>query len=75
MKVNLPLATLAVGAACQATFEPADFNITEALIGNGVDVSALPELASLVERASTTGCSAAVSLDNQQTHRSIQLTL
>lgn len=71
MKTNLPLATLAVGVACQATFEPADFNVTEALIGNGVDVSALPELASLVERASTTGCSAAVSLDNQQTQRSI----
>lgn len=41
------------GALAQSeasVFEVADFNITEALIDNGVDVSAIPELSGLVER-------------------------
>ncbi|KAF3052903.1 hypothetical protein E8E11_011465 [Didymella keratinophila] len=44
---------LAAGTLAQANigiFEPVDFNITEALISNGVDVSAMPELSGLVER-------------------------
>jgi hypothetical protein len=43
------------------TFEPVEFNITEALIENGVDVTAIPELSGLVERSSSKACSAAVS--------------
>ena len=61
MKTVLPFATLVASAASQSTFEPADFNITEALFENGVNVSALPDLASLAERASISGCSVAVS--------------
>jgi hypothetical protein len=36
----------------QDAFEPTDFNVTEALIENGVDFSALPELAVLTEKRS-----------------------
>jgi hypothetical protein len=61
MKNLVPLAALVAGAASQSTFEPSDFNITEALLDNGVNVSALPDLAPLAERSSTSGCSAAVS--------------
>lgn len=61
MKKVIALAGFVVSAASQSTFEPADFNITEALLDNGVNVSALPDLAPLVDRASTSGCSAAVS--------------
>ncbi|KAJ4992468.1 FAD binding domain-containing protein [Stagonosporopsis vannaccii] len=61
MKTIAFLAALVAGTASQSTFEPTDFNITEALLANGVDVSALPELAPLVDRASTSGCSAACS--------------
>ena len=44
-----------------AAFEPADFNVTEALIHNGVNVSAIPELSSLVERTlDLTPCSIVV---------------
>jgi hypothetical protein len=65
MKSIVPLAALAAGVVSQSTFEPADFNITEALLDNGVNVSALPDLSSLVDRSSTSGCSAAVSRINQ----------
>jgi hypothetical protein len=55
---------LAAGTLAQANiggFEPADFNITKALIGNGVDVSAIAELSGLVERTlDLTPCSIAV---------------
>ena len=43
-------------------FEAPDFNITEALIANGINVSALPELAPLIDRSPLGGCSIAVSL-------------
>ncbi|KAJ8113339.1 hypothetical protein OPT61_g4507 [Boeremia exigua] len=59
MKAIIPSLALVAGVASQGTFEPADFNIAEALLQNGVNVSALPDLASLVDRASTSGCSAA----------------
>lgn len=43
-------------------FEPAEFNVTEALIKNGVNISAIPELQGLVQRSSPNACSIAVSL-------------
>jgi hypothetical protein len=46
--------------AWASSFEPTDFNVTEALIDNGIDVSSIPELAGLVERSSTGACSIAV---------------
>jgi hypothetical protein len=49
-------------------FETPDFNITEALIANGINVSALPELAPLVERTLLSGCSIAVSFICQKYH-------
>jgi hypothetical protein len=61
MKTVVSLAAFAVGALSQAMFEPADFNITEALLKNGVNASAIPELASFAERSLSSGCSAAVS--------------
>lgn len=43
-------------------FETADFNVTEALIDNGVDVSAILELSGLVERTlDLSPCAIAVS--------------
>jgi hypothetical protein len=46
----------------QDVFEPSDFNVTEALIANGVNVSAIPELAALTEKRSLSSpCSIAVS--------------
>ena len=55
--------TLAATArvSAQDTFEAPDFNVTEALIQNGVNVSAMPELAQLATRSSLSGCSVAVS--------------
>ncbi|CAN9152973.1 unnamed protein product [Alternaria alternata] len=57
----LSLSALAVAAraSTQDVFEPADFNVTEALMNDGVDVSAIPELAGLVVRSSSKGCSIA----------------
>lgn len=46
-------------------FEAPDFNVTEALLDQGVNVSALPELAGLVERSSNPGCNVAVSMLDQ----------
>jgi hypothetical protein len=43
----------------QDSFEPADFNVTDALLDNGVNVSAIPALSGLAERS--TGCAIAVS--------------
>lgn len=67
MKVTpaVSIVALTAGALAQSsgnTFEKADFNITEALIGNGVDVSAIPELSGLVERTlDLSPCAIAVS--------------
>jgi hypothetical protein len=55
-------ALVAAVSAQTGVFEPADFNVTEALIANGVNVSAIPQLSGLVERTSLSGCSIAVSL-------------
>lgn len=52
----------AAGVSAQAgQFEVPDFNITEALIANGINVSAIPELAPLIERSLFSGCSITVS--------------
>ena len=60
-ELSLGVLVVAVKVSAQVVFEPADFNVTEALIGNGVNVSAIPELAGLVVRSSSKGCSIAVS--------------
>lgn len=58
------LAASSQGAADTAdtasVIEPADFNVTEALLEQGVDVSQLPGLSDLTKR-SELGCSIAVS--------------
>jgi hypothetical protein len=51
---------IAAGVMSQ-TFEPSDFNITEALIAQGINVSALPELTALERRSSDLACNIAVS--------------
>lgn len=52
------LGAFATAGNC-STFEPVDFNVTEALIDTGVNVSAIPGLSGLVERSSG-ACSVAV---------------
>jgi hypothetical protein len=63
--IPVSIGALTAGALAQSnasTFENADFNITEALIANGVDVSAIPELSGLVERTlDLSPCAIAVS--------------
>ncbi|KAF2850316.1 FAD binding domain-containing protein [Plenodomus tracheiphilus IPT5] len=60
MRINRVLSISALAAnALSSTFEPADFNITEALLGNGVNITAFPELAGLVERSDLKACSIA----------------
>jgi hypothetical protein len=46
----LSLSTIADRVGAQDIFEPADFNVVEALSAKGIDVSALPELANLTEK-------------------------
>ncbi|KAG9187578.1 hypothetical protein G6011_05449 [Alternaria panax] len=50
---------LAIGASARDVFEPVDFNVTEALIDNGINVSAVTELAGLVGRSPSKGCTIA----------------
>jgi hypothetical protein len=45
----------------QDIFETADFNVTEALLKNGVDMASLPELSKFETRSSSSSCSVAVS--------------
>ncbi|KAH9867153.1 hypothetical protein IAQ61_007745 [Plenodomus lingam] len=59
MKTSIALTTLAAGVVAQTAFEPADFDITEALLDNGVNVSAIPDLAPFVDGSRPGGCSAA----------------
>lgn len=54
------LGLMPAGILSQDVFEPADFNVTEALLDNGVNVSAIPDLAGLAERSLLSGCSIAV---------------
>jgi hypothetical protein len=61
MKGKGAVALYAVLAAAWASdFEPADFNVTAALIANGVDVAAIPGLAGLTERSAINACAVAV---------------
>ncbi|OAL04330.1 FAD-binding domain-containing protein [Phaeosphaeriaceae sp. SRC1lsM3a] len=56
----IPAAACIAGVSAQTgEFETPTFNITEALLANGINVSALPELAPLVERTLSSGCSIA----------------
>lgn len=61
MKAIIVCAALIVGVLAQDVIEPANFNVTQALLDNGVDVSALPNPASLSGRSALSGCAAAVS--------------
>jgi hypothetical protein len=61
-KVAFGAFAVAAGVTAQDVFEPVDFNVTEALIDNGVNVSAIPELAGLAVRSLLKGCSIAVRL-------------
>jgi hypothetical protein len=57
---SLAIGVVVTGAWAQTTVEPADFNVTEALLNHGVDVASIPALAGLVERSSNSACSIAV---------------
>ncbi|KAF1939676.1 FAD-binding domain-containing protein [Clathrospora elynae] len=59
MKNFLSLAALATGVISQSVFEQADFSITEALLNNGVDILAIPELGQFLKRSLMSDCSAA----------------
>ncbi|KIW75662.1 hypothetical protein Z517_10404 [Fonsecaea pedrosoi CBS 271.37] len=64
MRFSLHVAAIGLGitasvAAQDSSFEPPEFNVTQALIDQGVNVSALPELASLSKRSSISPCSIA----------------
>ncbi|KAI4951899.1 hypothetical protein J4E91_003360 [Alternaria rosae] len=62
MRSFIPLGAFVASVTAQTgAFEPADFNVTEALIANGVNVSAIPQLSGLVERTALSGCSVACS--------------
>jgi hypothetical protein len=61
-------ATGALGQAGGAVFEDSAFNVTEALLDIGFNVSAIPELADLSERSSLKACSIAVSLSGSRCH-------
>jgi hypothetical protein len=50
----------AAAVTAQSTFEATDFNVTEALLDVGVNISSIPALEGLVQRSSTSGCSIAV---------------
>jgi len=49
------------GSNLAKAIEPTDFNVTDALVALGVNVSTIPALAALSERSSVSACSIAVS--------------
>lgn len=59
----LLLSSCAAFAASQI-FESEKFNVTDALISQGVDISALPQLNAISKRSSNAACSIAVSLSH-----------
>lgn len=61
MQLITVLSSVLAVAAAQAIVEPENFNLSEALLSHGVNVSALPQLGGLVERSQLDGCSIAVS--------------
>jgi len=52
----------AVAQTGESSFEPFDFNVTEALIGHGIDVSVISKFQHAAERSISSACSVAVSL-------------
>ncbi|KAH6639597.1 hypothetical protein C7974DRAFT_134998 [Boeremia exigua] len=52
LQATISLLACATSTLAQDFLEASDFNVTEALIANGVDVEALPELANLTEKRS-----------------------
>jgi hypothetical protein len=56
----LALLSVAAAGALPDAFEPADFNVTEALFANGIDISTIPGLGDLTQRSSNSGCAIAV---------------
>lgn len=58
---------LALAQAQKSAFEPADFNVTEALQGYGIDVSAIEPAGGLEERSTEKGCRAAVRIGLEST--------
>ena len=54
------LVTVFARVSALDAFEPANFNITEALFNNGVNVSAISKLGDLTEQSSIADCSIAV---------------
>jgi hypothetical protein len=61
MSLFISLGLVPSTIAVQDYFEPADFNISEALSENGVDVSTIPELSELKAGPLGGSCSIAVS--------------
>lgn len=55
------LSAAGTGTRAQTPLETTDFNVIEALLEQGVDVSSIPALATLVERSSNSACAIAVS--------------
>ncbi|KAJ4400379.1 hypothetical protein N0V91_008735 [Didymella pomorum] len=53
------IAALTASGVVRDLFETPDFNVTEALVEQGVNLTALPELAGLAERSSDLACSIA----------------
>lgn len=51
-----------IAFAASQIFESENFNITDALVSQGVDISALPQLNAISERSPHAACSIAVSL-------------
>ncbi|KAJ9605215.1 hypothetical protein H2200_010605 [Cladophialophora chaetospira] len=54
--LSLALGLVVSVSAQDSPIEPANFNVTNALIDLGVDISALPKLDALTNRSSTSGC-------------------
>ncbi|KAF2998444.1 hypothetical protein E8E13_000735 [Curvularia kusanoi] len=57
--VLVAAATCAVVCTAQDSFESPEFNVTQAVLQQGVDISALPTLAGLKERSPWSACAAA----------------
>lgn len=65
MRLPLPAAfsglSIIAGALASA-FEPPNFNVAKALLVKGINVTAIPGLAELVDASSPAACSTAVSV-------------
>ena len=54
------VATEALTLTTEGGFEPSNFNVTEALIANGVDSDVIPDAQALSKRSSLGACKVAV---------------